>query len=217
MMKFSSVQPEMVSMLHRLVLAESPSNVPDSQVHCLSMLLEELQSIDYQVELIRGRQTGGHLLGRPKMMAAETPRQLLLGHCDTVWPIGTLKQMPFVVDGNIVKGPGVYDMKGGVAQALLALQTLQHFGIEPEVVPHVFLNSDEEIGSKDSRRYIERLAACMDRVFVLATRTLHECGPTRPRRSMHAVMKRCWIRGSAPSRASSQRRIGSTPAASSRS
>jgi glutamate carboxypeptidase len=75
--------------------------------------------------------------------------------------------MPFEVQDDTVRGPGVYDMKGGVAQALLALDTLKHFGVEPEVQPHVFLNSDEEIGSRESRRYIESLAAQMDRVFVL--------------------------------------------------
>jgi glutamate carboxypeptidase len=58
-------------------------------------------------------------------------------------------------------------MKGGVAQALLALGALRHFGTETAVVPHLFLNSDEEIGSRESRRYIERLARCMSRVFVL--------------------------------------------------
>jgi glutamate carboxypeptidase len=75
--------------------------------------------------------------------------------------------MPFTRDGERISGPGVYDMKGGVVQALLALQALQHFGIEVTVTPHVFLNSDEEIGSRESRRYIEKLAPAMDRVFVL--------------------------------------------------
>jgi glutamate carboxypeptidase len=58
-------------------------------------------------------------------------------------------------------------MKGGIAQALLAFETLQHFNVEPVVTPHVFLNSDEEIGSRESRRYIDSLAPRMDRVFVL--------------------------------------------------
>jgi glutamate carboxypeptidase len=58
-------------------------------------------------------------------------------------------------------------MKGGVAQALLALATLHHFGVQPAVAPHVFLNSDEELGSRESRRYIEMLASRMNRVFVL--------------------------------------------------
>jgi len=58
-------------------------------------------------------------------------------------------------------------MKGGVAQALLAVEALQHFGIEPEVTPHIFLNSDEEIGSRSSTRYIRRLAQHANRALVL--------------------------------------------------
>ncbi|MDX1381584.1 MAG: M20 family metallopeptidase, partial [Xanthomonadales bacterium] len=95
------------------------------------------------------------------------PAQLLLGHYDTVWPMGTLADMPFEVREDSVHGPGVYDMKGGLVQALLALGTLCHFGVEPAVVPHLFFNSDEEVGSRDSRRYIEMLAPHMDRVLVL--------------------------------------------------
>jgi len=75
--------------------------------------------------------------------------------------------MPFEHQGDIVRGPGVYDMKGGIAQALLAIEALQHFKLEPDITPHVFLNSDEEIGSRESRRYIDSLAPCMERVFVL--------------------------------------------------
>ena len=75
--------------------------------------------------------------------------------------------MPFEHEDDRGRGPGVYDMKGGVAQALMAIEALQHFKLEPEVIPHVFLNSDEEIGSRESRRYIESLAPHMDRVFVL--------------------------------------------------
>ncbi|UCG26430.1 MAG: M20 family metallopeptidase [Chloroflexota bacterium] len=157
----------MVELLRKLVEAESPSDVPDSQVHCLSILMEELQSLDYQVELIRGRQTGGHLLARPVRMVAEGPRQLLLGHCDTVWPIGTLKQMPFIVEGNTARGPGVYDMKGGLVQMLYALKAVQALGVEPPVAPDVFINTDEEIGSHESGIYIRALAQETDRVFVL--------------------------------------------------
>jgi glutamate carboxypeptidase len=58
-------------------------------------------------------------------------------------------------------------MKGGIVQAILAVEAVQHFGIEPTVTPLVFLNSDEEIGSRESRRYIESLAPLSNRVFVL--------------------------------------------------
>jgi len=75
--------------------------------------------------------------------------------------------MPFSVDGNIVRGPGVYDMKGGITQIIFALEAISHFGLQPCVVPIVFANSDEEIGSRESTRHISRLARMMNRVFVL--------------------------------------------------
>jgi len=158
---------DMLNLLQRMTVAESPSTEPAAQAEIREIIAEELRRLGYHVHRIPGHGSGGMLHARPADRPRDGPSQLLLGHYDTVWPTGTLEEMPFEADGDTVRGPGVYDMKGGVAQALLALQTLQHFGIEPEVVPHVFLNSDEEIGSKDSRRYIERLAACMDRVFVL--------------------------------------------------
>jgi glutamate carboxypeptidase len=91
----------------------------------------------------------------------------MLGHYDTVWPLGTLEKMPFKVDGELISGPGVYDMKGGIVQAILALETLARHAPEPAVTPLIFINSDEEIGSRDSRRAIEMLARRVDRVFVL--------------------------------------------------
>ena len=91
-----------------------------------------------------------------------TPRVLLLGHFDTVWPIGTLETMPWSVDGGVVRGPGVFDMKAGVIQLFHALGTLDDLD---GVV--VLLNSDEEIGSPTSRSLIEEQARGLDAVLVL--------------------------------------------------
>ena len=75
--------------------------------------------------------------------------------------------MPFVVEANIVKGPGVYDMKGGLVQMLFALKALHELGLGPALAPYVFVNSDEEIGSPESGMYIQALAEEVQRVFVL--------------------------------------------------
>jgi glutamate carboxypeptidase len=154
-------------LLQRMTTAESPSNVPSAQEEIRDIVATELQKLDYRVRRIPGRTSGGMLYARPFNRRRHRPAQLLLGHFDTVWPLGTLADMPFEADDDTVRGPGVYDMKGGVAMALLALDALRRFGAEPSVEPHVFLNSDEEIGSRESRRYIEGLAPCMDRVLVL--------------------------------------------------
>jgi glutamate carboxypeptidase len=133
----------------------------------VSSLPVELESLEFRVRRIPGNRSGGMLFAAPKDRRRCSPAQLLLGHYDTVWPRGTLETMPFEVDGDTVRGPGVYDMKGGIVQALLALDALRYFGLVPDVTPLVFLNSDEEIGSRESGRYIARLARCVDRALVL--------------------------------------------------
>jgi glutamate carboxypeptidase len=160
-------QADLLSLLERMTLAESPSNVPATQAEIREIIAGELERLGFTVRRVPGRRSGGMLHARPATRRRDAACQLLLGHYDTVWPVGTLADMPFEASDDTVRGPGVYDMKGGVAQALLALETLRHFGVEPAVEPHVFLNSDEEIGSRESRRYIEALAPLMDRVFVL--------------------------------------------------
>lgn len=162
-----SKREDMISLLRRMTAAESPSDVPGAQHEIREIIAGEFENLGFLARRVPGRSSGGMLHARPASRKNSAPAQLILGHYDTVWPLGTLKDMPFEHEGDTVRGPGVYDMKGGVAQALLALQTMQHFGIQPEVVPHVFLNSDEEIGSRESRRYIESLAPLMNRVFVL--------------------------------------------------
>jgi glutamate carboxypeptidase len=74
--------------------------------------------------------------------------------------------MPVVVDGNVMKGPGVYDMKVGITQILFALKTLSDLGIRTSIDPVVLITSDEEIGSGDSRKKIESLAAAANRVYI---------------------------------------------------
>jgi glutamate carboxypeptidase len=158
---------DLLRLLQCMTTVESPSTVPAAQLEIREIIAQELEQLGFAVHRIPGHDSGGMLHGRPACRHHGAPAQLLLGHYDTVWPLGTLDGMPYEAEDDTVRGPGVYDMKGGVAQALLALDSLRHFGLEPEVVPHVFLNSDEEIGSRESRRYIEKLAVCMDRVLVL--------------------------------------------------
>ncbi len=157
----------MLSALRRLVVAESPSSVPDSQARPLSLLLRWLRALDFEVELIPGQRTGGHLVARYRQKSRSNGSQLILGHCDTVWPIGTLRQRPFRAKNNVVTGPGVYDMKAGLVQMVFALRALHHLGMEPPLAPIVLVNSDEELGSPESEPTIEQLAQGVERAFVL--------------------------------------------------
>ncbi|TVT56623.1 M20 family metallopeptidase [Amycolatopsis rhizosphaerae] len=89
---------------------------------------------------------------------------VLLGHYDTVWPAGTLAEWPYTVDGDTASGPGVFDMKAGLVQAVWGLRALAHTGHEAPPV-RLVLTGDEEIGSPVSRPVIER--ACADAAAVL--------------------------------------------------
>lgn len=160
----------MINFLSRLVLAESPSSSPEAQAVPLTILQEMLDELGFAVQLIAGQKTGGQLLAQLKgqnLSNRAQSQQLLIGHCDTVWPVGTLKEMPLEVDGNVVRGPGVYDMKGGLTQMVFALKAVLALGHELEIAPIVFINSDEEIGSPESRSHICHLAQQVRRAFIL--------------------------------------------------
>jgi glutamate carboxypeptidase len=155
----------LVGFLERLALAESPSTEPGAQNEVLDILSEALIEIGYAVWRLPGCWSGGHIYARPEGQRA--PAQLLLGHCDTVWPLGTLHEIPVEVRDDVVKGPGVYDMKGGLAQMVFALRAMRDLGLRLTVTPIVFVNSDEEVGSKESTRHIRRLARAVERAFVM--------------------------------------------------
>jgi glutamate carboxypeptidase len=107
--------------------------------------------------------------GRPHMRwrFGGAGRVAIIGHVDTVWPMGTLARWPFSVDGDVATGPGAFDMKAGVVQALHALSTLDDLdGIE------VLLTTDEELGSQTSRGLVEEAAARARATFV--------CEPSAP-------------------------------------
>lgn len=92
---------------------------------------------------------------------------LLLCHMDTVWDVGETKKRPFRVEDGKAYGPGVYDMKAGIVQAIFAVKTLQDLGLAPGKRIVVLHNSDEEIGSPSSRPVIEEEARKAAAVLVL--------------------------------------------------
>lgn len=158
---------ELLKLLRNLVEAESPSSYPASHIGVRSILAAQLHALDFKVVPLGGRLTGRHIYARPEPKTRGTPAQLMIGHYDTVWPIGTVAERPFSVDGNVARGPGVFDMKGGLAQMIFALKALRALNLCPELTPVVFVNSDEKVGSRDSSRFIRQLARRVDRAFVL--------------------------------------------------
>jgi len=134
----------------------------------VGLVAAHAKSLGGRVKLHRQRGFGDVLEARfgPRGKAAVAERTLLLGHLDTVWPLGTLKTMPCRLSEGRLWGPGVLDMKAGVAMALTALEMLTEAQLlEREVV--LLLTSDEEVGSPVSRPITERLAAECSAVYVL--------------------------------------------------
>lgn len=146
---------------------ESPSTAPETQAAVQRWIGERLEALGFDVRILPGQATGGALYARPRRREPGGALQLLLGHGDTVWPLGTLVRMPAAYDGTVVRGPGVFDAKGGLVQMLHALAALADLSLAPEVAPLVLVTSDEEIGSHESSRPIRRLAGVAERVLVL--------------------------------------------------
>jgi glutamate carboxypeptidase len=154
-------QPRMVGTIKNLVEMESPSSSKPAVDALVAHLAQEFRRAGGKVTVHRQRKSGDHLqvdfLAAKNGNAAAKP-VLLLGHCDTVWDIGTLRSMPFLVQKGRLWGPGVYDMKTGIAQMLYAIGALREVaGGLPRPVT-VFLVSDEEVGSDSSRKLTESLA-----------------------------------------------------------
>lgn len=158
---------EMLEFLEEIVSTESPSLVPETQKKVFDQLAAPLRKMGYVTQTLAGKVSGGMLYARPLKRVRDRGAQLLLGHSDTVWASGTLERMPVRIQDGKMTGPGIYDMKAGLTQMIFALKALHEVGIEPALTPVVFVNSDEELRSEDSEKYIRLLARRVRRVFVL--------------------------------------------------
>src|SRR5258708_172247 len=159
----------MLDVLRSFTLAESPSTEKAPADRCAELIAAEWRKRDARVELIAQKIRGNHIRIECKPTAATKPsgQLLVLGHYDTVYATGALNKMPFRASGSKIYGPGVFDMKAGIVQALFALDALlaTHAPVHKRIV---FLwTSDEEIGSESSRKLLESEATRSDAVFVL--------------------------------------------------
>ena len=158
----------LIDLTQRLVAAESPSDVKAAVDGCVGLVAAHASALGGRVKLHRQRGFGDVLEAHfgPKSRGGSPERVLLLGHLDTVWPLGTLKTMPCRLSGGRLSGPGTLDMKAGVAMALTALEILTEANLlGKEII--LLLNSDEEVGSPVSRPITERLAGECGAVYVM--------------------------------------------------
>jgi len=160
--------PEMAQTLQRLVVAESPSLEKPAADRCAHLLAGEWKKRGAQVQLLRSKSRGDHVRAVIDPSGGKSAGQILvLGHYDTVFSSGTLKKMPFRIRGGKAYGPGAFDMKGGIVQALYALEALQQARVKLRKRIVFLWTSDEEVGSVDSERIIEKEARRSDAALVL--------------------------------------------------
>jgi len=168
--------PGLIRLTRRLVEAESPSDSKSAVNACMAIAAAHAKKLGGKVVKHRGSRYGDLLEVRflPRKRDQSNlenggrnhSRILLLGHLDTVWPVGTLQSMPCRERGGRLCGPGALDMKAGVAMAFTAIELLIETNMLcREIV--LLLNSDEEIGSPVSRSVTEAIARTCGAVFVL--------------------------------------------------
>jgi glutamate carboxypeptidase len=169
---FTGRRDAIVSTIRELVEIESPSDNKAAVDRVAEVVAEKFSRLGGEIRFHRVKNFGSHL--QVNFGGSSAKPVLLLGHYDTVYPIGTLATMPCGIAGNKLTGPGVLDMKSGIALMLHAIAALQEWHGSKESQPgellrpvNVLLVSDEEIGSSSSRAITEALAKKAAAVLVL--------------------------------------------------
>lgn len=144
--------------VRRFVEMESPSGDVARARALAEVVAAELSAAGAEVCFVDAPGWGYHVQATVPGADEDAEPVFILGHLDTVWPVGTLAARPFhVVDGR-AEGPGIFDMKSGLAVAIEALAQLRHAGARPARPVRVLVTCDEEVGSTTSRPLIETLA-----------------------------------------------------------
>lgn len=161
---FRQRQSETLDTLRRMVETESPTTDKSAIDALGAWIAARLEALGLAIERLAQADAGDHWLAR---WGDGEGGILLLHHIDTVFPVGTLERTPWRVDGDLAFGPGVLDMKGGVAVTLAALDGIVRHGMTPARPVWCLFTSDEETGSHTSRTIIEDLARRSSLVLVL--------------------------------------------------
>jgi glutamate carboxypeptidase len=163
------------------LVAYARQETPTGDAAALDALADVLEGryreLGAQTERVAG-ETGDHLVAR--WGEGDAPHVLLLGHHDTVWPSGTLESMPVAIDEGVLRGPGVYDMKGGLVVAELAFAVLRECGVAPARPVRLVVVADEEVGSPTARPLVE--AQMEGAVAVLGLESPHPGGALKTAR-----------------------------------
>ena len=157
----------MLAGLQRWVICESPSYDPCAVNRMQDLAAHDLAVMGASTERITPHHSVGDCIrARFSHSSPDQPGLLILGHMDTVHPLGTLEHLPVKRDGNLCFGPGICDMKGGNYLALEAIRQLHRIGAETPLPITVLFTSDEEIGSPHTRHLIEAEATRAKAVLI---------------------------------------------------
>jgi len=143
------------------VECESPTFDAAAVNRMMDLAGRELALLGARVERIAGRMAFGDCVRArfPHAAGDAAPGVLVLAHLDTVHPVGTLERMPWRREGGLVRGPGIFDMKGGTYLAVEALRRMAQAGVATALPVTILLTSDEEVGSPSTRDLIEAEAS----------------------------------------------------------
>lgn len=157
--------PELLALTRQMVQIESPSTDKAAVDRLGEIVVDQCRALGANVTAETRQTAGNHLVAR---WGESSGYILALCHLDTVWECGTLARRPFHQEGDRLYGPGVLDMKAGIAMLLTVLKALKRVGRQPCLPLTILFTSDEEIGSFTSRSLIEdlgrhaRLVLCLE-------------------------------------------------------
>ena len=155
--------------LEEFVTRETPTMDKARTDDFAGFLADYAGDLGGEVEILPAKERGNHVRASWGEKNGEKPI-LLLGHFDTVWPAGTLERMPFRIEDGVGRGPGIFDMKGGLVQGFWAVRALREVaGMDRNIV--FFCNSDEETHSTTSRPLVEKEAKEAAAALVLESST----------------------------------------------
>ena len=154
-MEFAKRKPAMMKLLQEMVEVGSPTYDRDAVNRMGAIASREVLRLGAKLETVPMQEVGDNLIAR---WGEGDGGILLMGHLDTVFPLGILHTMPFYEKYGKVFGPGTLDMKSGIVIMLHAIEALQEQGRMPKRPITMLLNSDEEMGSYHSRDLIEKVA-----------------------------------------------------------
>jgi glutamate carboxypeptidase len=159
---FQARQAEILDSIRQIVEIESPSRDAAGSRAVVDWIIREARaiSLDLEIEKTHAENLGEHLIIRA-FPSAEKPA-LLLGHTDTVHPIGAKEKNPTRIEGDKFYGGGIFDMKSGVVLMVEILKAFSNLNLKPNRPLTILLSCDEEIGSRTGRALVEREASAAE-------------------------------------------------------